>query len=242
MSVYSEVPAAMYDHVFFRLSPDAQRLEWFIRSAPERASEGLSRFRWGALEDAIGMSREVAQRAFSELSAAGRPFLYDAEAGVMFDKDALKFSTLGRKDQTAPWKGPDNRIKGALGRLRALPPTKLLETLYVWAGRFAPDFALAMREEFDFPEPDTDDYIALEDGTAFGLETPSKIPNQSVSKGLTKGRVEQSSDEMSRESGPNDLAVVPMESLSADLMPIDGLAEQAQWVRNWNASVDNREP
>jgi len=200
MSGYASVPPSMYDDTFCRLSPDAQRLEFYIRTCPQRSSEGLFRLKFGAIEDDTGIDRETAREALRELEESGRPFMYDEKAGVILDTDALATQPLGKKkSDPGDWNGVENaerRIKGAIKNLKALPRTSLLKHLLVVADIHSPQLGKAMRDEFDLPEMDTDDYSAIG-------EAPSQAPYQapSVAPYQAASRAEQSRDEESREEG-----------------------------------------
>ncbi|MPZ69724.1 MAG: hypothetical protein GEU71_09360 [Actinobacteria bacterium] len=183
MSGFSAVPPSMYDPAFTALSESAQRLEFYIRTCPQRNSEGLSRMRWGAVEDDLGMPRDVARTALNELLRAGRPFVYDDRAEVILDKDALRTQPIGRKNvDPDAWDKDakhDNRLKAAVARINDLPRSReLLKHLYIVAESYAPEFARLLAEEFtDITEP---------------LSEPLLKP-------LSKGRVEQSREEESRD-------------------------------------------
>ena len=186
MSGYAAVSPSMYDPTFTGLTDDAQRLEFYIRTCPQRNSEGLSRMRWGAVEDDLGMQREAARTALNELILAGRPFVYDPKSEVILDKDALKTQPIGRKqvDESAWDKDAkhDNRLKAAVARINDLPRSmELLKHLYVIAEEYAPEFGQLLAQEF--PEV-----------------TQPLAPLGAPSEGLTKGRVEQSSEEGSRDA------------------------------------------
>jgi hypothetical protein len=151
MTAFHPLYVSMYDHSFATLSAEAQVLEFYLRSAPNKSSEGLSRFSIGATEDDLGMPRTNVLKARQELEEARRPFWFDDAAGVVLDLTALRDNPLGRRRDA--WelepRGPrDKRIIGAISKLKSLPPTRLLRQLYVLAGKHSPEFAEAMREEF----------------------------------------------------------------------------------------------
>lgn len=185
MTAFNLVPTSMYDHGFAQMSRDAQTLELYIRSCPQRTSEGLFRFGLGTVSDDLGMERRQILAALEELQSHSRPFMYDADASVLLDLSTLPMSRVGvRKKADADWSGkPDKRILGAISKLRALPPTPLLRQLLLLADAHdCIDLADAMREEFpELPQVDTDEYLELQN------QAPSQGPSQAPSQGATQG-------------------------------------------------------
>lgn len=178
MSAFTIVPCSMYSHDFTLLSPNAQRLEWCIRTCPSRTSEGLFRFTFGMVEDLIGMSRSDAAEAMREL-VSRRPFFYDFDAGVLFDRLALR---------EQPLKRGDHRMTHAVRMLKGLPSTPLKKALVVAAHSYAPDFYDRIIEEFPELGPG---HLDPE-----GVQAPP-----SPSKGVQGTRSEeQSSEEGSRDA------------------------------------------
>ena len=200
MSAFHQVPSSMYDLTFSRLPRSAQTLELYIRSCPHRSTEGLFRLRLGAVEDDLGMDRAEATAALEVLKEHGRPFQFDIDAGVVLDLSALPTTKVGARKKKDPetWTldDRDRRVKGAIGRLRALPPTPLLKQLLVVADASGcVDLAEAMREEFaDLPDPDTDEYLSAVLDAPF--DAPSPAPLRAPSNGAR--RAESSSEERRR--------------------------------------------
>lgn len=196
MTAFSQVPTSMYDGSFVQLSPDAQRLEWFIRTSPERATEGLFRLKFGSVEDSIGMDRVAATDAMRELTTA-RPFMYDWTAGVVLDRHALRDTPLGKRNPDDSFdveRRRDHRIKGAVRKLLSLPKTPLLRDLFLIASVYSPEFAEAMREALPEVEHATNE-APLEGPTQEAStaplttkpETPSDLHKQAPSEGPYQG-------------------------------------------------------
>lgn len=234
MSSFHPVYTSMYDPTFARLSRSAQTLELYIRTAPNRSTEGLFHFGAGAVADYLGMEREEVFSALSELQEADRPFMFDAEAGVILDRSAVRDNPLGKRKTKDEWpadqkKNLDNRIKGAIRKLKALPKTPLLLQLLIVADAHSPEFAEAMRDEFDLPEPDTDSY----------LQASTKAP----SKPLTKPRVEKesesesSSEEEEKSSDPLRDLISAFDAEEIGTFEGASIESAAIDLRNWNASL-----
>ena len=148
MSAFHAVYTSMYDHNFAGMSTEAQVLEFYLRTCPQRSTEGLFRFNLGAAGEDLGFDRAELQCAQSELVECRRPFMFDDQAGIVLDLSALKDNPIGRKNGEWNDKPRDKRITGAISKLKSLPPSPLLRQLYVLAGRHSPEFADAMREDF----------------------------------------------------------------------------------------------
>ena len=217
MSGYAAVPPRMFDPSFTRLSPDGQRLEFYLRTCPQRNSEGLFRLRWGTVDDDLGITRAEAKAALAELIEAGRPFVYDPAVELILDKDALRTQPLGKKsievDNWDPQAKHDNRLISAMSRLRDLPPsTVLLKHLYVIAEDHAPELAQLLLQEFPrITDPLSD----------------SGAPSEPLGKPLTKGRVETETDTESRGVGVEGSKVQALKTVSeiADQFPGSELVE-----------------
>lgn len=154
----------MYDNNFAGLSTDAQVLELYLRTCPQRSTEGLFRYNVGAAADDLGTNRLTLQHAQSELEAARRPFLFDDVAGVVLDQSALKDNPLGKRRAEWTDKPRDKRVTGAISKLKSLPESPLLKRLYVLAGRYSPELAEAMLE--DFPDLTSIDESPIKDQEA----------------------------------------------------------------------------
>lgn len=180
MTAFSLVPTSMYDHTFARLSRLAQVVELYLRSCPQRSSEGLFRFGLGTAEDDLGIDRADLRGAFRELCEARRPFMYDADAAVVLDMSALQHTRLGRR-RVDDWSGkPDNRIEHAIRKLNSLPPTPLLKHLLVVADEHSPEFADAMRAAFPHIEE------PLQAPTEGPSHAPSQEPSQAAREGASR--------------------------------------------------------
>lgn len=194
---YHNVPVALYDNSFATMSPEAQLVELYIRTCRHRATEGLFRLPPGYVEEDLGMERALVEAAIAEV-IEHREFLYDWAAGVVLDKQALRFNPLGRRGDPDTWdrsRAPDKRLASAIRKLQELPPTPLLKHLLVLADRYSRELADLMRETFDFPEADTDAYNAIESSEAPYRQGRSPLPSPlSISR---KPREEQSSEEES---------------------------------------------
>lgn len=218
---FNNVPTSMFDFTFSALGPDAQRIEWTFRTSPHRATEGLFRLPFGYIEEDIGMDRETARAAIEEV-VAKRPFRYDFDAAVVLDLHALRNNPIKHKrdpdtglievDKNGRPK-TDKRLPGAIARLRALPHTPLLPSLYEIAAVDSPDFAEAMAEHFhgiDLGAPlDAPSEAPSEPLASPSDEAPSDAPSQGPWQGTPQGtpqgasreetsRAEASSDEESR--------------------------------------------
>lgn len=194
MTAFFQVPTSMYGYDFARLSPDAQRLEWYLRTNPHRASEGLYRLPFGYIEEDIGMDRGTATQAMKELITA-RPFLYDFQVGVVLDVYALRDNPLKNGvDKVTGEIRPDNRLKGAISKLKALPPTVLLHKLLTIADNDSPDLAQEMRLAL----PNIEETRSLQAPSKEHTEAPRQAPIRGEPTGGEEQRVDR---EESRSEG-----------------------------------------
>lgn len=198
-SAHIFVPRSMHDATFAQLDPNTQRLEYYARMCPGRASEGLFRFPFGYLFADIGMPIEEAKAAMDELTER-RPFRFDWDNEILLDCEALKHNPIRHKrddftkeieinEKTGEPK-KDRRTKGAIGRLKALPETPLLAHLLDVALDHSPDFAQDIREAFPH------------------LQAPSQAPSLGAVAGPTQGanrsepnRLDQTRTESHRSEG-----------------------------------------
>jgi hypothetical protein len=112
----------------------------YLLSSTHTGSEGLSRMPLGYVVTDLapaGVDLDEVTRCLAVLEDRGF-IVYDYDAEVLFDPHALR---------TYPPTSPQ-QIKGAIRKLQQLPPTHLLDALYVRAVGYAPLLAEAMREEF----------------------------------------------------------------------------------------------
>lgn len=149
MTAFAIVPLAMFDIGFGRLSRSAQVLEFYLRTGPDRASEGLFRFRIGAVATDLGMSVEEIEEAARELEAE-RPFEFDRLNGLVLDTTALRHNPLKMGQDKNGNPRPDKRLTGALSKLKGLPieAEPMIARLVHLADTWSPDFAFEIRKEW----------------------------------------------------------------------------------------------
>lgn len=173
---YNAVSPSMYDRTFRRLPAHAQLLELYLRTTPHRSSEGLFRLSFAHVVVDLGGDEqkwEGAMRTLTEL----RPFEYDPDAEIVLDRSALRDNPLKNGRSKTGEVKPDNRIPGAIRKLKALPDTPLLGRLLEVAELYSPPLADAIYDA--------------------GLVPPMKALARG-SEGAPKGRVENLGEEESR--------------------------------------------
>jgi hypothetical protein len=215
----------MYDHGFASLSMRAQVLEFYLRTCPQRASEGLFRFNVGTIADDLGMERTDILEATEELSMPRRPFFFDLKAGVVLDLSALRDNPLG-KQRSDEWKGPDKRIIGAIRKMKSLPETPLLKHLLVLADKHSPELAERMREEFPDIEEPLPKSLEAPSSPSMALQAPSREESETSSE-------EESRDEASITSIAEAFngEVLDEGASPSDEIP---LRKQAEALASWN--------
>lgn len=202
MTAYHSVPVAMYDRDFSKLSRNAQVLELYLRTCPQRSTEGLFRFGVGAAEDDLGIPRAELLAAMDEISHPRRPFMFDRTASVVLDMTALQVARTGVPKKLGA-KSEDTRLPGALSKLRALPETPLMKQLYVLAGKAGCDvLAEHMRAEFDLPEPDTDAFANIPSRAPSDApsDAPSRAPSRAPSDAPSRARARVEDEESKSKS------------------------------------------
>jgi hypothetical protein len=198
----------MHDIGFARLSPPAKILEYYLRTCPQRATEGLFRFGFGAASDDLGMGRQEIEAAAVELERAGRPFVFDRANGIVLDTSALKlFPLRARSEKWSEGEEPktvNKRLKGAISKLRSLPETPLLNHLYSVARDHSPDFADWIFAEFqNVRDP---------------LQAPSEAPSNAASPAPSKPRGETSRYEESRGERVRPARTLAEEELAGEVV------------------------
>ena len=149
MSAFALVPLAVYNIAFSRLSRSAQVLTLYLWTCPDLASEGLFRFRVGAVVGDTGMSVDEVAGAVKELEAEGT-FEFDLTNGLVLNTTALRHSPLkmGRDKNNNPV--ADKKLPGAISRLKGLPieAEPMIGRLVAIADAWSPDFAFQIRKEW----------------------------------------------------------------------------------------------
>lgn len=192
------VAPTMWNRNTHRMSKDALIALMFVRTCPQRVTEGIFKLAPRHIAADTPLTEEEAEAALGELHALGE-IAYDADAEIVLDPHALRVQPLRIKHDrdTGERRPPDKRLGTFLDRLDVLPDTPLKQTLVSVAQETGSDLlleALAQRSD----------------------QAPSK-PLGSPSEGASRGEqsrddVEQSSDEPSRtESSVEHVEPLPLE-------------------------------
>lgn len=111
----------------------------YVQTCEHRTTEGLYRLPVAYIHGDLGWPAKTVEGKLADLECVGL-IKYDAKAEVLLLLDALE----SQPPRTEP------QVKGAMARLRTVPPTPLLAKLYDLAQAHASELAEAIREENGF--------------------------------------------------------------------------------------------
>jgi len=144
---FHPVTPAVWDRAMRGLTTDAQVVRLYLLTCPSRVSEGLFHIALGILSHDTGLSVDETSLALDELHAAGL-VTYDADAEVVLDRTALRYSPLRNGEGKDGALKQDRRIPGAVRLFENVPETPLKAEQYRLAVQYAPDLALALGDRF----------------------------------------------------------------------------------------------
>jgi hypothetical protein len=171
-ATYHPVSPAVWDRTMRELTVESQAVRLYVLTCPTRVSEGLFTLAVGIIAHDVGLDELAVRRALDELEAAGL-VAYDADAEVILDRTALRYTPLANGK-----KGEDKRIPAAVRKFEAVPDSPLKAEALGLAKAYSPDLHRAL----------------LERATEAPVRTPAEVA--SVFAEGASGRAEGASERM----------------------------------------------
>jgi hypothetical protein len=144
---FHPVTPAVWDRTMRELSTDAKVVRLYLLTCSSRVSEGLFHIPLGIVAHDTGLTPQAVAAAMAELDSSDLAS-YDADAEVVLDRTALRYSPLRNGEDKDGNVKADKRIPGAVRFFENVPDTALKAELYRLAAQHSPDLMLALGQRF----------------------------------------------------------------------------------------------
>lgn len=139
------VRTSLWGRRFRAVSSAAKLVHLYVLTCPHRRSEGLFELSPGHVAVDTGLGFAEVEELLTELHEAGW-LLWDPDAELVLDPDALKVSPLRNGHGKDGTPRPDKRIDPAVRHFELLPDSPLKAAFVAVADEASPDLAAAIRQ------------------------------------------------------------------------------------------------